>query len=54
MATKNAVFMRLVAFCKRLYEDEYSEEYFENEGESEYINENDDMYREEDYDDDDL
>ena len=36
------------------YEDEYSEEDFENEGESEYINENDDMYREEDYDDDDL
>lgn len=36
------------------YEDEYSEEDFENEGEAEYINENDDMYREEDYDDDDL
>lgn len=36
------------------YEDEYSEEDFENEGESEYINENNDMYREEDYDDDDL
>lgn len=36
------------------YEDEYSEEGFENEGEAEYINENDDMYREEDYDDDDL
>ena len=36
------------------YEDEYSEEDFENEGEAEYITENDDMYREEDYDDDDL
>lgn len=36
------------------YEYEYSEEDFENEGEAEYINENDDMYREEDYDDDDL
>ena len=36
------------------YEPEYSEEDFENEGEAEYINENDDMYREEDYDDDDL
>ena len=36
------------------YEGEYSEEDFENEGEAEYINENDDMYREEDYDDDDL
>ena len=36
------------------YEDEYSEEDFEYEGDAEYINENDDMYREEDYDDDDL
>ena len=41
-------------FANAYYEDEYSEEDFENEGEAEYINENDDMYREEDYDDDDL
>ena len=31
MATKNAVFMRLVAFCKRLMEKDYREEAY-NEG----------------------